>query len=147
MARNTATNESGGFSEDERAAMKERALEAKTAKKRGAKADGEADLLAKVAEMPEPDRSMATRLHALIKGSAPDLAAKTWYGMPAYAKDGDVLVFFQPASKFKARYSTLGFNDKANLDDGKMWPTAYALTELAPADEQRIAELVRRAAG
>ena len=147
MARNTATNETGGFSEDERAAMKERALEAKTAKKRGAKADGEADLLAKVAEMPEPDRSMATRLHALIKVSAPDLAAKTWYGMTAYAKDGDVLVFFQPASKFKARYSTLGFNDKANLDDGKMWPTAYALTELAPADEQRIAQLVRRAAG
>lgn len=146
MARNTATNESGGFTEDERVAMKERALEAKTAKKRGAKADGEADLLAKIAEMPEPDRSMATRLHALIKGSAPDLAAKTWYGMPAYAKDGDVLVFFQPASKFKARYSTLGFNDKAGLDDGKMWPTAYALMELAPADEQRIAELVKRAA-
>lgn len=147
MARNTNPNDAGGFTEEERAAMKERALEAKASKRRTSKADGEADLLAKVAEMPAEDRALAERLHSIIKQSAPDLTPRTWYGMPAYAKDGDVLVFFQPASKFKARYSTLGFNDRAALDDGAMWPTAYALTELTPVDEKRIAELVKRAAG
>lgn len=142
-ARQSAGKASDGFTEEERAAMRERARELK-AGARG-KADGEQDVLAKIAEMPEPDRSMAQRIHAIIKASAPDLTPKTWYGMPAYAKDGKVICFFQGAHKFKARYATLGFNDAANLDEGAMWPTAFALTELTPAEEARIAELVKRA--
>jgi uncharacterized protein YdhG (YjbR/CyaY superfamily) len=133
-----------GFTAAERAAMKERSKELK-ASKRGKKADLEGELLAKVAEMPEPDRILAERLHELVKENAPSLAAKTWYGMPAYAKDGKVLCFFQAASKFGARYATLGFNDVANLDDGDMWPTAFALTALTPETEARIGELLRKA--
>ena len=128
--------------------MKERAREQKAAARRGSrggKADGERDVLAKIAEMPEHDRAMAERLHALMKAAAPDLSPKTWYGMPAYAKDGDVVCFFQSAAKFKSRYSTLGFSDKANLDEGAMWPSSFALTELTAAEEQRIAALVKRA--
>jgi hypothetical protein len=145
----TATRRpSGGFTDDERAAMKEHAQELKTAARRrprAAKADGESDVLAKIAEMPEPDRAMAERLHAVIKASAPALLPRTWYGMPAYAKDGKVVCFFQPAQKFKTRYATLGFSDEANLDEGAMWPTAFALTELTAADEARIGALVRKA--
>ena len=140
---------SPGFTADERAAMKEHAQELKTAARRSpgaSKADGESDLLAKIAEMTGPDRVMAERVHAIIMASAPDLSPRTWYGMPAYAKDGKVVCFFQPAQKFKARYSTLGFNDPANLDDGAMWPTAFALTELTAADEARIGALVKKAA-
>lgn len=122
--------------------MKERAHELKAGAKH---ADGERDVLAKIAEMPASDRVMAERIHALIKTSAPMLSPKTWYGMPAYAKDGDVVCFFQSAHKFKARYSTFGFSDKANLDDGNLWPTAFALKALTPADEARIAALVKRA--
>ena len=121
--------------------MKERAREAR----RGAKGDGESDVLAKIAEMAEPDRAMAERLHALIKASAPELSPRTWYGMPAYAKDGDVICFFQSAQKFKARYATLGFEPAANLDDGAMWPTSFALTELTADSEARIAALVKQA--
>ena len=124
---------SPGFSDDERAAMKERLRELKAAP-----ADGESDLLAKIAEMAEPDRTMATRLHAIITASAPGLSPKTWYGMPAYAKDGKVVCFFQSAQKFKSRYSTFGFSDPAKLDDGAMWPTAFALEKLTPAEEARI---------
>ena len=131
------------FTAEERAAMKEHVRELKRA--RAGKADGEADVLAAIAKMPEPDRTLATRLHALIGKTAPGLAPRTWYGMPAYAKDDKVLCFFQPASKFKARYGTLGFNDKANLDDGAMWPTSFALTKLGRAEEAAIAALVRRA--
>src|SRR5437773_10520502 len=134
-----------GFSDEEKAAMKERAQELKAAARRGPGADGESDVLTKIAEMPEPDRAMAERLHALIKASAPVLSPKTWYGMPAYAKDGKVVCFFQSAHKFKSRYATFGFSDKANLDEGAMWPTAFALTELTAADEARIAALVKRA--
>jgi len=137
-----------GFTADERAAMKEHAQELKTAARRGSRAvgaDGESDVLGKIAEMQEPDRAMAERIHAIIMASAPDLSPRTWYGMPAYAKDGKVVCFFQPAQKFKARYSTLGFNDPANLDDGTMWPTSYALTELTAADEARIGVLVQKA--
>ena len=137
-----------GWTDEERAAMKQRAKELKAEARRGAragKADGESDVLAKIAEMPEPDRAMAERLHAIIKASAPALSPKTWYGMPAYAKDGKVVCFFTPASKFKERYATLGFNAEANLDDGTMWPTSFALTELTAADEARIAELVKQA--
>jgi len=138
-----------GFTDDERAAMKERAKELKAEAHRGsgkkAKADGESDLLAKIAEMPEPDRSMATRIHAIITASAPDLSPKTWYGMPAYARDGKVVCFFQSADKFKARYATFGFNDTANLDEGAMWPTSFALKELTAAEEARIRELVKKA--
>ncbi|HEY8545063.1 MAG TPA: hypothetical protein VIL36_08445 [Acidimicrobiales bacterium] len=133
---------SSGFSAEERAAMRERAREAKAAANREA---GERDLLAKIAEMPEPDRTMAERVHAVVSATAPELAPRTWYGMPAYAKDGAVLCFFQPASKFKARYATFGFNDNARLDDGTMWPTAYALTEVDEATEQAIARLVAQA--
>lgn len=133
-----------GFTEAERAAMKERSTELK-ASRRGKKADTEADLLAKIAEMPEPDRILAERLHALVKENAPSLTAKTWYGMPAYARDGKVLCFFQAADKFGARYATLGFNDVATLDDGTMWPTAFALTALTPENEARIADLLRKA--
>lgn len=138
-----------GFTADERAAMKDHAQELKAAKKRGGKtsaADGEADILAKIAEMAEADRLLAERVHALVKEAAPHLTPKLWYGMPAYAKDGKIVCFFQSAGKFKARYATLGFNDPARLDDGTMWPTAFALTTLTAADEQRIAELVARAA-
>ena len=145
----TAKNKtSGGFTAEERAAMKEHAQELKTAARRGpraAKADGESDVLAKIAEMPEPDRALGERLHAIITGSAPALTPRTWYGMPAYAKDGKIVCFFQPAQKFKTRYATLGFNDAANLDEGAMWPIAYALTELTAADEARIGALVKQA--
>ena len=130
--------------------MKDHAQELKTAARRGsraAKADGESDVLAKIAEMPESDRTMAERLHAIITASAPALSPRTWYGMPAYAKDGKVVCFFQPARKFKTRYATLGFNDAAALDDGAMWPVAYALTELTAADEARIGALVKKAVG
>ena len=139
---------SAGFTDEERAAMKEHAQELKTAARRGpraAKADGESDVLAKIADMPEPDRSLGERLHAIITGSAPALTPRTWYGMPAYAKDGKIVCFFQPAQKFKTRYATLGFNDAANLDEGAMWPIAYALTELTAADEARIGALVKQA--
>ena len=145
----TAKNKtSGGFTDEERGAMKEHAQELKAAARRGpraAKADGESDVLAKIAEMAEPDRVMAERVHAIVKASAPALAPRTWYGMPAYAKDGKIVCFFQPAQKFKTRYATLGFNDAAHLDDGAMWPVAYALKELTPADEARIAALVQQA--
>ena len=142
----TATDKkSRGFTEDERAAMKERVRELKAEARGAGKADGESDVLAKIAEMPEPDRSMAKRLHALIKASAPSLSPKTWYGMPAYARNGEVVCFFQSALKFKSRYATLGFSDKAHLDDGAMWPTGFALKQLTAAEEARIAELVKRA--
>ena len=137
-----------GFTDEERAAMKERAKELKASARRGpraGKADEESEVLAKIAEMPEPDRAMAERLHALIKASAPALSPRTWYGMPAYAKDGKVVCFFQSAQKFKSRYATLGFSDTANLDDGAMWPTAFALKELTAAEEQRIVALVKKA--
>jgi len=133
---------SKGFTPEERAAMKERARELKAAT---TKEEGERDVLAKIAEMPDPDRAMAERIHAIVKASAPDLSPRTWYGMPAYARDGKVVCFFQSAEKFKSRYATFGFNDVANLDDGAMWPTAFALKELAPADEERIAALVKQA--
>jgi hypothetical protein len=146
-SRTRPSEASEGFTEDERAAMKERAKEVKAARRgAAAKADGEGDVLAKIAEMPDADRVMAERLHAVIKAAAPHLVPRTWYGMPAYAKDGDVLCFFQPASKFKARFATLGFSDKASLDDGTMWPSSYALTELTAADEARISDLVKQAA-
>jgi uncharacterized protein YdhG (YjbR/CyaY superfamily) len=149
-AKRTAGTEtaSEGWTAEERAAMKERNRELKSAARRGsgAKADGEADVLAKIAEMPEPDRVMAERLHAIVRASAPGLTPKTWYGMPAYARDGKVVCFFQSAHKFKARYATFGFNDSANLDDGAMWPTAYALTKLTAAVEASIASLVKKAA-
>ena len=135
--------ESGGFTADERAAMKERARELKA---EGRRADGEKALLAKIAEMPEPDRAMAERLHAIITASAPDLSPKTWYGMPAYAnKDGKVVCYFTPASKFKERYATFGFNAAANLDEGNMWPTSFALTKLTATEEARISALVKKA--
>jgi hypothetical protein len=141
---------SKGFTDDERAAMRERAREVKSASRRGSratKADGESDVLAKIAEMPDHDRAIAERLHAIIKASAPGLSPRTWYGMPAYAKDGKVVCFFQSAHKFKTRYATLGFSDTANLDDGAMWPNAFALKELTAAEEARISALVRRALG
>jgi uncharacterized protein YdhG (YjbR/CyaY superfamily) len=139
----TATRKkSKGFTAEERAAMKERAQELKAEAR---KADGEKDVLAKIAEMPEPDRSMATRLHAIIKASAPALSPKTWYGMPAYAKDDKIVCFFQSADKFKSRYATFGFNDTANLDKGTMWPTSFALTEVTAAEEAKIGALVKKA--
>jgi uncharacterized protein YdhG (YjbR/CyaY superfamily) len=143
----TATKKkSDGFSEQERAAMKERAKELKAeARLQKDREAGEKDLLAKIAEMPDEDRGMARRLHEIIKDSAPDLMPKTWYGMPAYARDGKVVCFFQAASKFSTRYATLGFNDTANLDDGAMWPTAFALKELTDAEEKKIRELVKKA--
>jgi uncharacterized protein YdhG (YjbR/CyaY superfamily) len=131
-----------GFTDEERGAMKERAKELKAA---ADKADGESAVLAKIAEMPKSDRAMAKRLHAVIKASAPALSPKTWYGMPAYAIDGKVVCYFTPASKFKSRYATFGFNDSANLDEGAMWPTAFALTELTADDEARIGALVKKA--
>jgi uncharacterized protein YdhG (YjbR/CyaY superfamily) len=131
-----------GFTAEERAAMKERAQELKS---QANKADAEAAVLAKIAEMPEPDRSMGERLHAIIKASSPVLSPKTWYGMPAYAKDGKVVCYFQSADKFKSRYATFGFNDDANLDEGAMWPTSFALKELTAADEAKIRALVQKA--
>ena len=131
---------SKGFTDVEKEAMKDRVREL-----RAAKADGESDLLAKIAAMQEPDRAMAKRLHAIIKASAPDLSPKTWYGMPAYAKNGKVVCFFQSAKKFKTRYATFGFSDRAKLDDGHMWPTGFALKELTAAEEARISALVKRA--
>ena len=127
-----------GFSKEERAAMRERAKELKSA-------GGESDVLAKIAEMPKPDRDMAERLHAIVKATAPELSSRTWYGMPAYTKDDKVVCFFKSAAKFKSRYETLGFSDKANLDDGAMWPTDFALKKLTPADEKKIAALVKKA--
>jgi uncharacterized protein YdhG (YjbR/CyaY superfamily) len=146
--KSTTGKASKGFTDEERAAMRERAEELKAAARRGpraGKADGESDVLAKIAEMPEPDRAMAERLHAIIKASAPVLSPRTWYGMPAYAKDGKVVCFFQTAQKFKTRYATFGFSDKANLDEGTMWPTSFALTELTAADVARIGALVKKA--
>jgi uncharacterized protein YdhG (YjbR/CyaY superfamily) len=145
--RTTATGKtSKGFTDDERAAMKARAQELKAeARGKKSKADGEREVLAAIAAMKDPDRAMAKRLHAIIKTSAPDLAPKTWYGMPAYAKEGKVVCFFQSGQKYNSRYSTFGFQDAANLDDGAMWPTAFALTELTAADEARIAALVKKA--
>lgn len=137
-----AGKKSKGFTAEERAAMKERAQELKAEAR---KADGEKALLAKVAEMPEPDRVMAERLHAIVKANAPDLSPKTWYGMPAYARDGKVVCYFQSADKFDSRYATFGFNDTANLDDGAMWPTSFALKKLTAADEKKIAALVKKA--
>jgi uncharacterized protein YdhG (YjbR/CyaY superfamily) len=145
----TATDKtSEGWTDEERAAMKERARELKAAARRGPradKADGESAVLAKIAEMPEPDRAMGERLHAVIKANAPALSPRLWYGMPAYAKDGKVVCFFQSAHKFNSRYATFGFNDEANLDEGTMWPTSFALTELTAADEARIGALVKKA--
>ena len=137
-----------GFTDEERGAMKDRASELKAAGRRSpgaGKADGESELFAKIAEMREPDRVMAERLHAIIMASAPELTPRTWYGMPAYAVGGNVVCFFQPAQKFKTRYATLGFSDKANLDEGTMWPASFALTELTAADEARIGDLVKKA--
>ncbi|WP_040868654.1 iron chaperone [Nocardia exalbida] len=144
------TKASVGFTDEERAAMKEHAQELKTAARRGsraAKADGENDVLEKIAGMRESDRVIAERLHAIVKACAPQLSPKLWYGMPAYAKDGKVLCFFQSAEKFKSRYATFGFNDIAALDDGTVWPTAFALTKLTAADEARIGDLVKKAVG
>ena len=141
--KSTATKKkSAGFTAEEREAMKERAQELK-AEARGA--DGEKAVLAKIAEMPKADRDMAKRLHAIVKASAPELSPKTWYGMPAYAKDGKVVCFYQSAHRFKSRYGTFGFSDKANLDDGAMWPTSFAVKKLTAAEEARIAELVKQA--
>ena len=149
-ARGTAADNkrSNGFTAEERAAMKERAREVKAPARSGqraGKADGESEVLAKIAEMPGPDRVKAERLHAIIMASVPGLSSRTWYGMPAYAKDGNIVCFFQPAQKFKTRYATLGFSDKAHLDDGNAWPTTYALQELTAADEATIAALVQKA--
>ncbi|WP_214318734.1 iron chaperone [Nonomuraea sediminis] len=147
---NDTTKTYDGFTAEERDAMKQRAKELKASTRRASRADKaaeeEAAVLAKIAEMTESDRVLAERFHAVVKASAPELAPKLWYGMPAYAKDGKLVCFFQTAQKFNARYATFGFNDSANLDDGSMWPTSYALTQLTPADEARIADLVRRAA-
>ena len=144
MAKSEKASET--FSEDERAAMKERARELKAEARRGkAKADGEGDVLAKIAEMPESDRVMASRLHDLITANAPDLAPKTWYGMPAYARDGKLVCFFKAADKFKTRYATFGFEENAHLDEGSMWPTSWALTKLTAADEAKIVALVKKA--
>ena len=143
-----SSKSSKGFTDEERAAMRERAQELKKEARRGpraGKADGESAVLAKIAEMQGPDRAMATRLHAIIKASAPELSPRTWYGMPAYAKGGKVVCFFQSAEKFKARYATLGFSDEANLDDGAMWPTSFALKELTAAEEKKIGALVKKA--
>ena len=147
-AQSTAGKASKGFTDEERAAVRERAQELKAAARRGpraGKADGESDVLAKIAQMPKPDRAMAERVHAIIKASAPALSPRTWYGMPAYATDGKVVCFFQSAQKFKTRYATFGFSDKANVDEGDMWPTAFALKKLTAADEARIGTLVKKA--
>jgi uncharacterized protein YdhG (YjbR/CyaY superfamily) len=147
-AKRTTGKASKGFTDEERAAMKERARELKAEARRGsraAKGDGESDVLAKIAEMPEADRVIAERLHALIKASAPALSPRTWYGMPAYAKDGKVVCFFQSADKFKSRYATFGFSDKANLDKAAMWPTSFALKQLTATEEKKIGALVKKA--
>jgi uncharacterized protein YdhG (YjbR/CyaY superfamily) len=142
----SAKKDAQGFTAEERAAMKERARELKAEERANKnRADGERAVLAAIAEMPEPDQAMATRIHAIITASAPELWPKTWYGMPAYARDGKVVCFFQSAQKFSTRYATLGFNDTAKLDDGAMWPTAFALTRLTAAEEERIGALVRQA--
>ena len=144
----TDTSTAGGFSADEKAAMRERARESKAEAKRGADREaGLADLLAKIADMPEADRVMAERIHAIVTATAPELAPKTWYGMPAYARDGKLIVFFKSADKFKSRFATLGFEEDAQLDDGTMWATSWALTKLTKADEERIADLVKKAVG
>jgi uncharacterized protein YdhG (YjbR/CyaY superfamily) len=146
MSKEETMSSKKGFTAEERAAMKERARELKAeARANKNKAEGESDVLAKIAEMPESDRMMAERLHAIVTASAPALSPKTWYGMPAYAKDGKVVCYFQSADKFNSRYATFGFNDTANLDDGAMWPVAFALKELTAADESKIAELVKKA--
>ena len=146
MSTQTTSKRAGGFTDDEKAAMRERARESKAEARRGADREaGERDALAKIAEMPAPDRAIAERLHALMAEIAPELAPKTWYGMPAYAKDGKNICFFQPAAKFEARYATLGFTDEARLDDGAMWPTSFALRKLTAADEAKIRELVKKA--
>jgi len=145
----SARSTTGKFTAEERAAMKDRAQELKADSRRGgraSKADGESEVLAKIAEMQKSDRDMAERIHAIIKETAPDLTPRTWYGMPAYAKDGNVLCFFRSAQKFKTRYATFGFSDKANLDDGDMWPTDFALTQMTAATEKKIAALVKKAA-
>ena len=145
-----ASDESEGFTHEERLAMKERAHELKASARRGGRADKvdpESAVLAKIAEMPAPDRAMAERLHAVVKASAPVLTPRLWYGMPAYTKDGKIVCFFQCAAKFNTRYATLGFNEAANLDEGHMWPTAFALTRLTRADEARIGALVKKAVG
>ena len=134
--------QSTGFTAEERAAMRERARELKAA---AGRADGERDVLAKIAEMPEADRTMAERVHAIVMATAPELSPRTWYGMPAYAKDDKVLCFFRSAQKFKTRYATFGFSDRANLDEGNMWPTDFALKKLSAADEKRVAALVKQA--
>ena len=147
-AKSTAAKSATVWTEAERDAMKERAKEQKAAARRGSRAneaDGERDVLAKIAEMPKSDRDIAERIHAVVKASAPDLSPKTWYGMPAYARDGKVVCFFTSADKFKSRYATFGFNDGANLDDGNMWPTSFALTKVTPAEEVKIAALVKKA--
>jgi uncharacterized protein YdhG (YjbR/CyaY superfamily) len=142
------STEGAGFSAEEKAAMRERAKELKAEARRGKdRAAGESDLLAKIKEMPKADRDMATRLHAIVTKTAPDLMPKTWYGMPAYAADGKVVCYITPASKFDSRYSTFGFNDDAKLDDGNMWPTSFALKKLTAADEKKIAALVKKAVG
>lgn len=138
-------NKYDGFTDEERDAMKEHAKELKTAARRGSASDTESEVLAKIAEMPDADRALAERIHAVVKANAPALTPKLWYGQPAYAKNGKVVCFFQAASKFKTRYATLGFNEAANLDDGTMWPTAFALTALSAADEARIGALVKQA--
>jgi uncharacterized protein YdhG (YjbR/CyaY superfamily) len=143
-----AEKKPSGFTDEERTAMRERSRELKAAARADRdRAAGESDVLAKIAEMEEPDRAMAERLHTIVKESAPGLAPRTWYGMPAYAKDGKVVCFFQSAQKFKTRYATFGFSDKAKLDEGTMWPVAFALTKLTAADEARIAQLVKQAVG
>jgi len=147
-ARSTTGKRRQGFTAEERAAMKEHFQELQAAERRGpraTKADGESDVLAKIAEMPEHDRALAERLHALVTAAAPDLSPRTWYGMPAYAKDGNIVCFFQSAQKFKSRYATLGFSDKASLDDGDLWPVYYALKELTAATEARIVALIKQA--
>ena len=147
-SKTASSKASEGFTEEERAAMKEHVKELKAEKRRGSgtdKADGESDVLAQIAAMPGPDRVLAERLHAIIKASAPALAPRTWYGMPAYARDGKVVCFFRDAAKFKERYAMLGFNDTAKLDAGSMWPVAFALTKLTAADEAKIRALVKKA--
>ena len=146
----SAAKKPTGFTDDERAAMRERLQEMKAEARRRSRAgsaEGEAAVLAKIAALPQPDRAMAERLHAMVKANAPSLSPKTWYGMPAYARDGNVVCFFQSAQKFKTRYATLGFSDKANLDEGRMWPTAFALQELTAAEEAKIGALIRKAVG
>jgi uncharacterized protein YdhG (YjbR/CyaY superfamily) len=145
-----AAKASSGFTDDERAAMKERLLELKAEARGGGRAskeDGESAVLEKIAALPQPDRAVSERLHAIIRANAPALEPRTWYGMPAYARDGSVVCFIQSGQKFKTRYTTLGFSDKANLDEGRMWPTAFAITELTATEQARIAALLRKALG